>query len=70
MTEEIGTKIYNFIMQQLDAGRTVYATTYLRSIKIAPKHRAMVRLSGKHCEVQRGRSWDSINGCKITARTE
>lgn len=63
-----GKTIYDWIAARLDEGRTVYATTYLVCIKIAPKHRDCVRLSGDHCEVQRGKRWDSINGAKITAR--
>ena len=63
-----GKTIYTWIMERLSEGRTVYATTYLVSIKIQPKRRDMVRLSGNHCEVQRGRRWDSINGCRIPAR--
>lgn len=63
----MANKMYDWIMARLDEGRTVYATNYLRSVKIAPKHRAMVRLRGNHVEVQRGKHWDSIVGCKITA---
>lgn len=63
----MGDKIYRWINERLDEGCTVYATTYLRSIKIQAKHRHMVRVRGEHCEVQQGRRWDSINGCKITA---
>lgn len=65
-----GQQIMDWIKAQHEAGRTVYATTYLKSIKIQAKHVAagMVRVSGDHCEVQRGRSWDSINFCKITAQ--
>jgi hypothetical protein len=50
-------------------GLTVYATTALKSIAIAPKHAHLVRLNGSHCEVARGKKWDSINYCKITARS-
>ena len=63
-----GETIYNWIMERLDEGRTVYATNYLRSFKITAKHRDCVRLSGDHCEIQLGRRWDSINGCRISAR--
>lgn len=63
-----GQQIKNFIDEQHAAGRTVYASTYLKTIKIAPKHADMVRVRGEHCEVQRGKHWDSINYTKITAR--
>jgi len=62
-----GQKIYDWIIEQHNAGRTVYATTYLRSIAIAKKHIDSVRVSGNHCEVTSGKNWVSINFCKITA---
>jgi len=62
-----GEKMYNWIVARLDEGMTVYATTYLISLKLSKKHKAMIRYRNGHCEVQRGRRWDSINGCKITA---
>lgn len=63
-----GQEIHDWIMARLDEGRTVYATTYLVQIRITAKHRDCLRVSGDHCEVQRGKHWDSINGCRITAR--
>jgi hypothetical protein len=65
-----GDKIFNWISERVNEGRTVYATTYLRSLKIQKKHvdAGMVRVRDGHCEVQRGKAWDSINLCKITAR--
>lgn len=60
-------KMYDWIVARLTEGRTVYATNYLTVIKIAPKHRETVRLRGNHVEVQRGKRWDSIIYCKITA---
>lgn len=60
-------EIMNWIKDRHAEGRTVYASTHLRSIKIAPKHAAQVRVRGDHCEVQMGKRWDSINYCKITA---
>lgn len=62
-----GEKIYNWIEDVHSKGFTVYATTYLKSIKIAPKNINMVRVNNGHCEIQMGKSWDSINYCKLTA---
>ena len=62
-----GRKIFDWIMDRLNDGLTVYASTPLRVIKIAPKHRDLVRLSGIHCEVAQGKSWVSINYTRITA---
>jgi len=63
-------RLFGFISTHLDAGRTVYASNYLRVIPMTPKNRALIRLSAdrNHVEVSFGKRWDSINGCKITAR--
>lgn len=63
-----GARIRAWIAEQHAAGRTVYAATPLRVTKIAPKHADLIRVSGTHCEVRRGRSWDSINWCHLSAR--
>ena len=62
-----GATIKAWIDERHSEGMTVFATTALRSIKIAPKHAGLVRVNGDHCEVAQGRRWDSINYCKITA---
>ena len=62
-----GKRIYDWIMARLDEGYTVYASTHLVHIKITPKHRDLVRFRDGHCEVCRGRRWDSINLCRIEA---
>lgn len=62
-----GQEIKDWIAARHAEGRTVYAQTYLRIIKLAPKHADRLRIHGDHCEVQMGKRWDSINYCKITA---
>ena len=62
-----GQIIGEWIAARHAEGRTVYAQTPLRTIKLSPKHAAMIRVRGEHCEVQMGRRWDSINWTKITA---
>lgn len=61
---------WTWLNERWDEGRTVYVHTYLKTIKIAPKHRDRTRLSPsrKHVEVMRGKHWDSILGNKITAQ--
>ena len=63
-----GKQIYDWIKSKTDEGLTVYAQTYLKTIMIKSKHMDSVRVSGKHCEVRQGKSWVSINWCKITAQ--
>lgn len=65
-----GTKIKEWIDARHAEGMVVYVSTHLKKIKIAPKHAKSVRVSNGHCEVARGRCWDSINFCSITARNE
>ena len=62
--------MYDWIMARFDDGMTVYVASYGRIVKCRAKHRAMFRVRGDHCELQRGKRWDSINYCKITARAE
>ncbi len=67
--EDRGEVIYNWIKERVDEGCTAYATTCLRSIKITAGTftRGLIRYRNGHCEVARGRHWDSINFCKISA---
>jgi len=60
-------RVYNFIKTQAEAGRTVCATNYATQTRITAKHLPMVRLTKMDVLVQRGKHWDSILGCKITA---
>lgn len=46
-----GQKIHDWIVSQWAAGRTVYASTYLKTIKLAPKHAQLVRVKGEHCGI-------------------
>jgi hypothetical protein len=62
-----GKIIYEWILKQIADGRTVYAATAWKVIKIQKKHLPLVRYHNGHCEVARGKNWDSINFCKITA---
>ncbi len=60
-------RMFCFIISNLDAGNSVSVTTYTRSVNYKTKHRAMFKIVGRDVFVQRGRSWDCINGCRITA---
>ena len=53
---------------QWDAGKTVYVSTCTRITKIAPKHRDMVKATKTGVYVQRGRAWDCIDFCNISAQ--
>ena len=65
-----GEKIYTWIKARHADGMTVYAQTYTRITKIAPKHADRVRYHNRHCEMTAGRSWVSLNGCNFTARKD
>lgn len=60
-------RMFRFIMANLDAGNSVSVTTYTRSVSYKAKHKDMFRLRGSDVLVQRGKTWDCINLCKITA---
>lgn len=60
-------RMFRFIATNLDAGNSVSVTTYTRSVNYKAKHRAMFKIVGRDVLVQRGKAWDCINLCKITA---
>jgi hypothetical protein len=60
-------RMFRFILGNLDAGNSVSLTTYTRSVNYKAKHRAMFKLVGSSVYVQRGKAWDCIDGCRITA---
>lgn len=58
---------YAWIVAQIDAGRTVYLTTSIRSTKIAAKHLPMVRAAKTGLMIQSGKHWIDYSLAKITA---
>lgn len=66
----------DFINDNLAAGRTIYVSTYTRSVKVtaktakawADKGHNLFKLSGNSAFMARGKSWDCIDFCKITAQ--
>lgn len=60
-------RMFRFIVRNLEAGNSVSVTTYTKSTNYKAKHKDMFKIVGKDVFVQRGKSWDCINGCKITA---
>ena len=64
---DLGQKIHDWIKAQHAAGRTVYIHTCLKVIRVSPKRADCIRYSAGHCQVARGKYWDSVNYCKFTA---
>jgi hypothetical protein len=60
-------RMFRFIVSNLEAGNSVSLTTYTRSTNYKAKHKEMFKIVGKDVFVQRGKSWDCINGVKVTA---
>lgn len=54
---EIAAKRYAFIVEQANAGRTVYLQTQLRTTTIKKKHLPQVRLHNDCLEIQCGKRW-------------
>jgi len=63
-----GQKIHNWIQARLSEGLNVYIATHLKTIKVSKRHAGMFRVRDDHCEIQRGKHWDSINYCRISAQ--
>lgn len=56
-----------FIQKHLAAGHTVCLTTHTKQVRYTAKHAEMFRATKTGAFVQRGKAWDCIDGCKITA---
>ena len=56
------------IVAHLEAGRTVYISTYTRSIKCNKAHAGMFKAACNGAYIQSGKHWDCIDGCKITVQ--
>ena len=70
LTSAHGKKMFDWITEKLDAGFTVWISTVYQHTYLKPSHKDRIRYNKPHCEIMRGKHWDSINGCKITARME
>jgi len=60
-------KRYNWIMENLRAGRTVYVTTYTKATKYTAKHAEMFKATKGGLYVQRGKNWDCLDYCGLVA---
>jgi hypothetical protein len=60
-------KQYAWIVARIEAGRTVYLTTALRSTKITAKHLPMVKATKTGLMIQSGKQWIDYSLTKITA---
>ena len=67
LTMHTASKRIAWIKARLAAGDDVYVSTYLRATKYQPKHADMFKAFKNGAYVQRGKSWDCIDFCKITA---
>ena len=56
------------IVAHLEAGRTVYISTYTRSVKCTKKHAGMFKAARNGAYIQSGKRWDCIDGCKVTVQ--
>ena len=56
------------IIAHLEAGRTIYISTYTRSIKCTKAHIGMFKAARNGAYIQNGKRWDCIDGCKINVQ--
>lgn len=63
-----GRRMFRFITANLKAGNSIQITTYTKSVVYKAKHVDMFKLAANgDVFVQRGKSWDCVNGCHIRA---
>ena len=55
------------IQAALEAGAIVQLTTYTKATRYKAQHAGMFKATKAGAWVQRGKSWDCIDGCKVTA---
>ena len=60
-------KRIKFILENLESGRTVQISTYLKSVRYTAKHKEMFKATKNGAWVQRGKNWDCIDGCDVRA---
>lgn len=53
------------IVSHLEAGHTVMICSYTKVTKCTRKHAGMFKAAKNGAYIQRGKSWDCIDGCKI-----
>lgn len=56
-----------WIQTRLAEGMTVQLTTYTKATRYTAKHATMFRAARDGAYVQRGKYWDCIDGCHLTA---
>lgn len=56
-----------FIVSNLEAGKTVQLTTYTKATRYTAKHKDMFKATKGGAYVQRGKSWDCIDGVDLRA---
>ena len=66
-TKDKRGEMYHFIVDNLNAGKSVLVQTALRATEYKKKHAKMFQLRANGVFVQRGKSWDCIDYCKISA---
>jgi len=57
-----------YIVDNLNAGRTVYLVTYGRAIKLTAKHVGILKATKTGAYIQMGKRWDCIDGCGINVQ--
>lgn len=70
-----GERMFHWINERIAEGRTVYVTTALKATKVSPRTVAsfkkdgheVFKLAGGSCYMARGKAWDCIDFCRITA---
>ena len=65
--ETIAQRKLAWIVERLNAGRTVYLSTAYKSTKLTRKSLAIVRARGENLEVAHGKQWLNHNYSRLSA---
>ena len=60
-------RLVAWIKAELEDGATVQLTTYTKATRYKRQHSGMFKAVKSGAYVQRGKVWDCIDGCKVTA---
>jgi len=59
-------RLFRLINENLANGKVIFASTYIRSIKLTAKNNGNLKANKNGLWIQSGKSWMDISGCKFT----
>ena len=59
-------RLFRLITSNLENDKIVFASTYIRSIKLTAKNNGNLKANKSGLWIQSGKAWMDISGCKFT----